>query len=658
MFRFSCITQFITLYCLSALFCVSTQAAEGPTLLNIPEIPQELTDRLNQYENTRWASMRSLSSDGKQILISTRLGDTSQVHLVNQPGGARTQLTFRPEPVRGARFVPGNDRSFLYSSDIGGNEQHQIFRFNLDTGNATSLTNPKSRNSGWSWNNKGDQMVFGSNARNGRDFDIWISDGQSAESAKLLVEVSGSWGPMDWAPNDDALLLYNYVSRSDSRIHWVDPKTGKKKRLFGGTKSDTAYYGGAIFGGDKNTLFVTSDKEGEFTQLYRVTRNGRRWTWTSLTADIPWDVADMDIRPDNKQIAFTVNAGGVTQLYFLNTETDEYKPVDGMPSGMIYGLEYAKDAPILGFTSAGATRTGDAWTLNVESQELQRWTYSEIGGLDPSGFVEPTLIEFESFDGRKIPAFYYRPKGEGPFPVKIDIHGGPEAQSRPYFSALRQFIVTERNVAVLVPNVRGSSGYGKTYLSLDNGFKREDSVKDIGALLDWIGEQPELDASKVAVSGGSYGGYMVLASLVHFGDRIKAGIDMVGISNFVTFLENTKAYRRDLRRVEYGDERDPKMRAFLEDISPLRQADTIQSALLVGQGANDPRVPLGEADQIVEAVSKAGQEVWYMMAPDEGHGFRKKPNKDLWTRVQVLFLETHLMGENVKTENEKTDSEE
>lgn len=645
MFCSSKISRLSSLLCLAGLLNNSAFAAEGPVLQNIPEIPQELTDRLNQYENTRWASMRSLSSDGKQILISTRLGDTSQVHLVNQPGGARTQLTFRPEPVRGASFVPGNDRSFLYSSDIGGNEQHQIFRFNLDTGNATSLTNPKSRNSGWSWNNKGDQMVFGSNARNGRDFDIWIGNGETAESAKLLVEVDGSWGPMDWAPNDDAILLYNYVSRSDTRIHWVDPKTGKKKRLFGGTKSDTAYYGGAMFGADKNTLFATSDKDGEFTQLYRVIRQGRRWQWTSLTADIPWDVADMDVRADHKQIAFTVNAGGVTKLYFMDTETGEYAPVEGMPSGMIYGLEYAKDAPILGFTSAGATRTGDAWTLNIENQELQRWTHSEIGGLDSDRFIEPTLVEFESFDGRMIPAFYYRPPGDGPFPVKIDIHGGPEAQSRPYFSALRQFIVTERNVAVLVPNVRGSSGYGKTYLSLDNGFKREDSVKDIGALLDWIEKQPELDASKIAVSGGSYGGYMVLASLVHYGDRIKAGIDMVGISNFVTFLENTKAYRRDLRRVEYGDERDPKMRAFLEDISPLRQADSIQSALLVGQGANDPRVPLGEADQIVEAVSKAGQEVWYMMAPDEGHGFRKKPNKDLWTRVQVLFLETHLIGE-------------
>jgi dipeptidyl aminopeptidase/acylaminoacyl peptidase len=265
-----------------------------------------------------------------------------------------------------------------------------------------------------------------------------------------------------------------------------------------------------------------------------------------------------------------------------------------------------------------------------------------MGGLDTTRLVEPTLIEFKSFDGMKIPAFYYRPAGPGPFPVVINIHGGPEAQARPYFSGFVQFLVSEAGIAVLDPNVRGSDGYGKTYLTLDNGARREDSVKDIGALLDWVAGQKDLDAKRVAVVGGSYGGYMVLASLVHFGDRLRAGVDVVGISSFITFLENTAEYRRDLRRVEYGDERDPEMRKKLEAISPLNHVDKIRSALFVAQGANDPRVPAGEAKQIVEAVRKAGKDVWFMLARDEGHGFQKKGNRDTFALLGIMFLEKHL----------------
>ena len=196
-----------------------------------------------------------------------------------------------------------------------------------------------------------------------------------------------------------------------------------------------------------------------------------------------------------------------------------------------------------------------------------------------------------------------------------------------------------------MPNVRGSSGYGKAYLQLDNGYQREDSVKDIGALLDWVARQSELDAERVAVIGGSYGGYMVLASMTHYDDRLRAGIDIVGISNFVTFLENTQDYRRDLRRVEYGDERDPEMRAFLEKISPTTNAGKITKPLFVAQGLNDPRVPASESEQMVEVIRENGGVVWYLLARDEGHGFRKKANRDYYGRAVVLFLQEHLLGD-------------
>jgi dipeptidyl aminopeptidase/acylaminoacyl peptidase len=259
------------------------------------------------------------------------------------------------------------------------------------------------------------------------------------------------------------------------------------------------------------------------------------------------------------------------------------------------------------------------------------------------------LIEYRTFDGRMIPAWVYRPKGPGPHPVIVDIHGGPEGQERPGFSSTVQLWVNQLGAAVVAPNVRGSAGYGKEYLKLDNAMKREDSVKDIGALLDWIGVQPGLDGDRVAVYGGSYGGYMVLASMVHYSPRLRAGVDIVGISNFISFLENTQDYRRDLRRPEYGDERDPKMRAFFERIAPARNADRITAPLFVIQGQNDPRVPVTEAEQIVRVVRSNDRPVWYMNALNEGHGYRKQENRDLMNAAVVMFLREHLLGAQTRS---------
>jgi dipeptidyl aminopeptidase/acylaminoacyl peptidase len=316
---------------------------------------------------------------------------------------------------------------------------------------------------------------------------------------------------------------------------------------------------------------------------------------------------------------------------------------------------FSPDGSKLALTINTARSPSDTYVLHLGGDaldygRLERWTYSEVGGLDTTAFREPELIEFPTFDTvdgqpRKIPAWLYRPAGDGPFPVVISIHGGPEGQARPAFSSTYQLWLEKLGAAVLVPNVRGSAGYGKTYVALDNGFRREDSVKDIGALLDWIGTQPDLDEDRVAVFGGSYGGYMVLASAVHFSDRLKAAVDIVGISSFVTFLENTQDYRRDLRRAEYGDERDPEMRAHLEKISPVNNVEHIRIPLFVVQGENDPRVPVTESIQMVEALREQGQPVWYMNALNEGHGYRKKENRDIYQQATVLFLRTHLLGE-------------
>jgi dipeptidyl aminopeptidase/acylaminoacyl peptidase len=349
-----------------------------------------------------------------------------------------------------------------------------------------------------------------------------------------------------------------------------------------------------------------------------------------------WDVSDIEVHGD--RIATVVNEDGASKLSVTNPDVHVKLPV-----GIVSGMRFSPDGGRLGFTLSRADAPGDAYTYEIAENKLVRWTFSETGGIDPATFVTPQRFAYKSFDGRDIPAYLYQPRNAKKAPVVISIHGGPESQFQPLFSPLTQYWVNELGIAVIAPNVRGSTGYGKTYTALDNAEKREDSVKDIGALLDWIAKQPELDASRVAVFGGSYGGYMVLASLVHFGDRIKAGVDVVGIANFITFLERTSGYRVDLRRVEYGDERDPKMREVFERISPANHADKIRSALLVAHGRNDPRVPFSEAEQIAAKVRAQGRPVWTVYADNEGHGFARKENRDYLSAAAAVFLKKHLL---------------
>ena len=315
------------------------------------------------------------------------------------------------------------------------------------------------------------------------------------------------------------------------------------------------------------------------------------------------------------------------------------------PSGVISGVKWRQGAREIGFTVASARTGADAFTLNADDGRVARWTESELGGLVPSELSEGELVRWPSFDGREITGFLYRPpsKFTGPRPVVINIHGGPEAQYRPSYQGRWNYYLNELGVAIIYPNVRGSTGYGKTFVDLDNGIKRLDSVKDIGALLDWIARQPGLDASRVMVGGGSYGGYMTLAVAAMYNTRIRCAVDVVGISNFNTFLKNTESYRRDLRRVEYGDERDPAIAVFFEETAPLTNAHRITKPLFVIQGGNDPRVPRTESEQMVARIRQNRGPVWYLMATDEGHGFVKKSNVDFQFYATLMFARQYLV---------------
>jgi dipeptidyl aminopeptidase/acylaminoacyl peptidase len=444
----------------------------------------------------------------------------------------------------------------------------------------------------------------------------------------------------------------NFVSIEDSRVHVLDLDTRKATLLAGGPESRSANTPIA-FDDAGDGIWLITDQGGEFNQLaWQPAESGA--TPEIVTADIPWGLSSAAISYDRRRMAFVTNEDGMSRLYLLDTRSREYVRVENIPTGLVFGIKFSPDDSRLGMTLNTPQTPSDAFVLDLGESPLEygaltRWTTSEVGGLDTTAFRTPELTRYPTFDNvgenpREIPAWVYKPTGDGPFPVIISIHGGPEVQARPSFSGTYQMWIDKLGVAVIRPNVRGSSGYGKTYLGLDNGFRREDSVKDIGALLDWIETQPDLDSERVAVYGGSYGGYMVLASAVHFSDRLKAAVDVVGISNFVTFLENTQDYRRDLRRQEYGDERDPAMRAHLESISPLNNVDRISTPMFIVQGENDPRVPVTEAKQIVAALREQGHSVWYMNALNEGHGYRKKNNRDKYQQAMILFFQEHLVG--------------
>jgi dipeptidyl aminopeptidase/acylaminoacyl peptidase len=620
---------------------------------NIPPIPPELLERLNRYQNTRGATLAGWTREGC-LLIGTRFAETVQAHRVCQPLGMREQLTFYPEPLGSISAAPAGAArdGFVFSKDKGGDEFSQLYWFDAVTREVALLTDGgRTQNSGPLFSRDGRLLAYRSTARNGMDTDVWLREVATGRS-RPLVTAGGSWTPRDFSPDGTRLLVTKFVSAAESYPGEVEVATGRLTMF--PVDGGKAAFGGFAYAPDgKSAYFVSDEPVNGVAQEFQTLRHhdpasGRL---TVLSRDIPWDVEDFVVAEDGRHLAYVTNEDGVSRLRLLELPSHREVALPGLPIGVIDSLSFSPEGGRLALSINGATSPSDVYVIDLKSAALTRWTRSEIGGLDAARFVAPTLIRFPTFDTvdgrpRTIPAFYYRPANAPAgrrFPVVINIHGGPEAQAVPTFSPTAQFLANELGVAMLVPNVRGSSGYGKSYLALDNAERREDSVRDIGALLDWIAQQPELDASRVGVIGGSYGGYMALASLVHFGERIRAGVDIVGISHFGTFLKNTEDYRRDLRRAEYGDERDPKIAALFERISPLNNADRIRSRLFVAQGRNDPRVPWTEAEQIVKAVRAGGQPVWYLLFNDEGHGFRKKANADYFQAATILFWQQHLL---------------
>ena len=629
----------------------------------IPAIPAQLAAQTAPYTDFRAHAFVAWHPTKREMLVSHRPagGSTTQLFRVAAPLSPPEQLTDDRDPVRRASYEPLTGRYIVFARGNGGDEANQLYRLDLPGRQTTLLTDPNERHSLESWLHRSSRLLelalpLDRTAQNGTRERItqtlYLVDPMQPAARRKLAELpGGGWGAEVVSWDDRHVALTRYLSADESQIWLLEIDSGRLAQIAPEPGSTTkAAHQALAFTRDGTGLYVVTNRGGEFNETLLLRLADRSWQ-PAMQQTIPWDVDGGDASADGRLLALQANADGRGELRLVDTATRSTLPTPAaLPAGSIAGPTFHPQSGEIAFGVNSAQGPGQVYTLDPASGRVEAWTRPAAApGIDTRTFAEPRIVRWPSFDGRTISGILHPPPARfgGKRPVLVLIHGGPEGQAKLGFLGRYNFFVQELGIAVLQPNVRGSSGYGKTFLALDNGVKREDSVRDIGALLTWIAQQPDLDASRVAVSGGSYGGYMSLAVATHYADRIAGAIDVVGISNFLTFLKNTESYRRDLRRVEYGDERDPAMREFLERISPLTNAAKITKPLFVVQGRNDPRVPYTEAEQIVAKVRENGTPVWYLRAENEGHGFARKENADFEFYATVMFLRGTLLGEKL-----------
>ncbi|QGA83523.1 S9 family peptidase [Halomicrobium sp. LC1Hm] len=593
---------------------------------------------LERYLNVRSATGATLGPDG-QLAFRMNTTGTFQLWSVDEPGGWPQQRTFYDDSVSFASYSPERPE-LIFGKDEGGNERLQLFRLDAD-GQSTSLTDrPDAKHRWGGWSHDGERFAFASNRRDESVFDIYVQ-GRDDDEATLVHEGGGWLTVGGWSPDDSKLLVGEAHSNVDQDLSVLDIESGDFDHL---TPHDgDVRYGSAQWAPDGDGVYLVTDSDADLRWLARLDLDG---TLREVVSDDDWNVDGVSVDVDTGRLAYSRNVDGYTDLTVgrLTDETTiEAFPTPDLPGGIAGGVSWGPDADRFAVTVTGRTVNTNVFVVETETGEATRWTHASTAGIPDSTFVPPELVHYETFDGREIPAFFSLPPAEGRdddgVPVIVDIHGGPESQRRPSFSGLQQYFLSG-GYALFEPNVRGSSGYGTDYMQLDDVEHRMDSVRDIRAGVDWLHDHPAVDPDRLVAKGGSYGGFMVLAAMTEYPDLWAAGVDVVGIANFVTFLENTGDWRRSLREAEYGSLDDD--REFLESVSPIHSADQIAAPLFVIHGENDPRVPVGEAEQIVDAVREQDVPVELLVFDDEGHGIGKRENRiEAYTQV-VEFLDEHV----------------
>jgi len=631
----------LLLVCLGSKLA-GAQSSSPPTDSDtLPKVPSSLIREISPYTSMSSYGLAGWHPSRREIWAKAITPSYTGIAKVEAPGESPQVEVLFPANIYEAYYSP-NAKAAVYVKDADGNEQFQVYSYEPSSRKSTLLSDGKSRNTEPVWSNKGDWVIYSSNRRNGTDTDLYVVKAFEPNTTRLLAQDKGYLKVFDWSPDDRQALFYNWLSANESYLYTVDVTSGEKTLLTPTTGSDKVSYDYAQFSSDGKGIYLTSDRDSEFLRLAYMDLATKKVTY--LSDSIRWNIELFSLSLDRKTLAFVSNEEGVSRLHLLDTATNKERPVVWPRIGVISNLRWHNNNADLAFTFVSARAIWDIYSLNVATGKTERWVKGTSDGLDAEKFSEPEVIHWKSFDDRQISGFLYRTpaKFTGKRPVIIDIHGGPDDQARPDFNGADNYFINELGIIKIYPNVRGSTGYGKTFLKLDNTYKREDAVKDIGALLDWIRTQSYLDSDRVLVTGVSYGGYLALSVAANYPDLIRATESVSGQSNLVTFNEHTEDWRRDRRREEYGDERDAKMREFLNRIAPLNNVTKIKKPLMIVQGENDARVPSSEADQIVTALKKTGIPVWYLLAKNEGHDFTQK-TLDLQLYETVMFVKEFLL---------------
>jgi dipeptidyl aminopeptidase/acylaminoacyl peptidase len=578
----------------------------------------------------------------KREVLLKGLSSVTWISKIETPGSSPKITTYiQASGIYDIYFQP-QGKYIAYTRDSDGNEVFQLYLYNIDSRASTLLSDGKSRNTEPVWSHRGEQIIYSSSPTGAQGVGLRIVNPFDPKSDRLLIQSSGGYlKAYNWSPDDRQAVYCDFTSNTVSTLWLVNVVTGDKTRLSPQTGRDELYdY--PQFSSDGKGLFVVTDHDSDVRRLAYLDLQTNQFKY--LSDQIKWDVDEFQISPDGKTLAFVTNEEGNARLRLLDVPTGQERQVPQLPVGLISDLKWHNNSTDLAFNYKSPRTPNDVYSINVNTGKIDLWSRSITGGVDIQKFSQPDLIHWKTFDDRTISGYLYRPpaKFTGKRPVIIDVHGGPEEQYRPGFGYEDNYFLNELGVVKICPNVRGSSGFGKAFLDLDNGLKREDAVKDIGALLDWIKTQPGLDADRVLVEGASYGGFMALSVAVNYGDRIRAAVSDSGPSNLATFVENTEGWRRGLQRAEFGDERDPKIREFMERTAPLHNAEKIKKPLMIIQGQNDPRVPVSESQSIVRA-TKGRVPVWFLLARNEGHGFVQQGNRDYRLYATILFVKEFLL---------------
>ncbi|HEU4937505.1 MAG TPA: prolyl oligopeptidase family serine peptidase [Vicinamibacterales bacterium] len=629
----------------------------------LPPIPASIVQDLAPYASSRRALLLGWHPSRRQILVTTAFdGNTFQIHSVAGPGMDRQQLTFFPTGagIAAGGVAAGNvgawyssDGSYvLFSKDAtSGGEAMQLFRFDLATRKTTLLTDGKSRNGLPVWSHRSGLIAFESTRRGGHggaDRDLWVMDPTNASSARLVCEVEGNWSVADWSPDDSELLVVNAPAANTRSSVWrVNVKSGQKTPI--SPEGNPAVWRSPVFSPDGRYVYVLSNRDSETLRLWRgELANG---TWKPITAETD-DLESFALSPDGRNIAAVFDSTTSSRVELIDAKTFKVRWAPKLPAGQLLGRSplWRADSSEVAFSLWSLRTFGDVFSVNARTGAVERWTKSEFGAFDPDSLPEPEIIRWKSFDGLTISGVLYRPPARftGPRPVVITIHGGPggpTSRERPRYQGRSAYLLNELGIALVFPNVRGSWGFGKAFGRLDDGMKREDSVKDIGALLDWIETQPALDKNRVMVNGVSYGGYMTYAVAEMYSSRLRGALAAAGISDFISYLETTDPTRPEDRRAEYGDERVPEMRDFLKRISPITNASKLRIPLFIVHGANDTRVRPAQAEEMARIVRANGVPVWLTIYGDEGHEFwARAANNNFWFYTWITFIKQYLLN--------------